>query len=243
MRLINVPGGKRIMMVHSDNRPVKKNAYVYFILLMVLAGSNGCNNTDTNQQSVILKPVSGDTYIAGDTLVVSWLESIAYPSLSYRYRHSEVWDSLSVIDYSDKSVKVILPDAWYSDSFQIQVEDRSGKINTAISGYFSVVFIKLFPLDRGTFFVGDTVALKWRHNPSKFSGIRIRLSTNGGKTFNELLSKSLNAELTEYQWVAGQEISGYPFAYPSDKCVIHVQDYDNAGYSDISKTFSIKNSK
>jgi hypothetical protein len=232
------------MMVLIDHKPViKKFAYVYFILFIVLAGSNGCNTTNTNQQSAILKPAAGDTYIAGDTLIVSWQEPIALPYLSYRDSPSENWDSMPVIDYSDKSVKVILHDTWYSDSFQIQVEDRSGKINTAISGYFSVALIKLFPFDRATFFVGDRVALKWRHNPSKFSGIRVRLSTNGGKSFNELLSKSLNAELTEYQWVAGQEESGYSFSYPSEKCVILVQDYNNAGYSDKSTTFSIQYSK
>jgi len=233
------------MMVLTDNRRPVKNifayTYLHLILLIALAGSNGCNTTDTNLQSAIVTPVAGDTYVAGDTLVVSWLEPIEVPYLSYRYRPSEGWDSLRVIDYSDKSAKVILPDVWYSDSFQIKVEELSGKVNTATSDCFSVGFIKLLPLDRKTFFVGDTVAIKWKHHPSKFSGIRIRLSTNGGKTFNDLLSKSVNAESTEYQWVAGQESSGYSFAYPSDKCVILVQDYTNAGYSDNSTTFSIQN--
>jgi hypothetical protein len=76
--------------------------------------------------------------------------------------------------------------------------------------------------------------------PEKLSSLRVLLSTDGGKSFDDVRSSSCDPKDGSYTWTVGSEESQLEFNYPSDNCIIKLRDYDNGALFDVSDKFSIQ---
>jgi hypothetical protein len=204
------------------------------VLLLVYCGP---------QPIVITSPAAGAKLLAGDTISVQWTPSITNPKLSYNYHlASSVWDTFAtVIPVNSQETKVALPAMWYSDSFQIKVEDNDGTHGAGVSGYLHLKYIILTTALTGHIVkVGDTVNLTWRLYPLKFSSLRVTLSTDSGKSYPDIPNFSLALTTLSFTWVIGAE-TGHDFStsYPSSGCQIQVRDYNYRDYNDLSGYFTV----
>jgi hypothetical protein len=190
---------------------------------------------------VITYPISGQKRFIGDTITVSWVQSVPSPKLSYNYNLGAGWQAFaSFVPIDSNSAKILLPTTSSSDSFQIKVEDNSGNYDAGISNPFSLKVILITnPIANQTFTVGQTVSITWRDAASNISSLQLMLSTDGGTTFGDMLTMSLPSTTNSYSWIVGSE-PGSIFSYPSSKCVIKVMDYTNNNLKDISGTFTVQ---
>ena len=210
----------------------------------------GSSPTAAKDHVAITSPVAKQKVLAGDTLLVSWTQSVASPKISYNYNYGAGWQQFasdSVIPVDNYSAKAILPVTSYTDSFQIKVEDNSGTLDAGTSAPFSIKYIIITSQLTGqTFSVGQTVTITWKDFPDKFSSFNILLSTDNGKSGlgkGVINATSLLLSEKSYSWVIGSEPgSGAPFSYPSSQCILRVSNYnqDNKGLYDDSGTFSVQ---
>jgi hypothetical protein len=217
-----------------------------FFFMTVLGMNCGPSPTSTKTRIAITSPVAGQKVAAGDTLLVTWTQSVASPKLSYNYNFGAGWQQFaSVIPVDNNSAKAVLPITSYSDSFQIKVEDNGGTFDPGTSDYFPIKYIVVtFPTTGQTFSVGQTVTITWKDTPAKLSSIRITLSTDGGKSgfsTGDILAQSISdLSIKSYSWVIGSEPgAGAPFSYPSSQCILRVSDYITKEFYDVSSTFSV----
>jgi hypothetical protein len=200
-----------------------------------------CGPTETKQTITITSPVAGAKVLAGDTISVQWTPSIANPGLAYNYNlASSLWQPFeTVVPVNSQEVKVVLPTTWYSDSFQIKVVDNDGAHDAGVTGYLHEKYIFLTNTLAGqTINVGDSVNLTWRINSSLFSSLELMLSTDSGKSFNNLVNHSIQPTITSYTWLVGSE-TGSVFAYPSPRCAVQIRDYTTRDYKDVSGIFTV----
>ncbi|HUI90961.1 MAG TPA: hypothetical protein VLX68_01830 [Chitinivibrionales bacterium] len=214
---------------------------------LLLVPHCGSGPTQSKQAIAITSPADGAKLLAGDTTPVQWTQSVANPVISYNYHlTSSTWQQFAVvIPVNSTEAKVVLPTLWPSDSFQIKVEDNAGAYNAGLSGYIHEKFIILTnALGGQTVHVGDSVTLAWRACPVQVSSVEVMLSTDNGKSYNEIIgagSISISAALS-YQWIVGSE-TGYDFSssYPSSTCIVKVRQYSNDQYKDLSGVFTVAN--
>jgi hypothetical protein len=201
----------------------------------------GPGPTGTKQIITITSPAAGAKLLAGDTISVQWTQPVANPKLSYNYHlTSSVWEPFTtVIPVNSQGVKVALPTTWYSDSFQIKVEDNDGAYEPGISERTSIKFIIITSPTKGqTFTVGQSVNVTWRVS-SGISSIHVVLSTDGGRSYQEMLTGSVPPN-TVLAWTIGSEPSGVAFAYPSDSCKIKISNYLEETVFDVSSMFHVQ---
>jgi hypothetical protein len=204
-----------------------------------------CNSpTSVKTAITITKPVAGQKVAAGDTLLVAWTQSVASPKISYNYNIGTGWQQFaSVTPVNNYSANAVLPITSYTDSFQIMVEDNSNTYSAGTSAPFSIQYIVITnPVAGQALAVGSTVTITWKDTPAKLSSLLIELSTDGGKSFGELLSSgSLDPSLTSYAWVIGSEpVAPGTFTYPSSKCELKIMDYVANNISDVTGLFSVQ---
>jgi hypothetical protein len=197
----------------------------------------------TKQPIVITSPAAGAKLLAGDTVSVQWTPSIASPKVSFNYNlASSAWDTFTtVIPVSSQEVKVAIPTTWFSDSFQVKVEDNDGAHAAGVTGYLQEKYIFLTnALGGQTFHVGNTVVLNWRINPAMFTSLEVMLSIDSGNIFNDIPNNSLSPSNRSFTWVVGSE-TGWNFidSFPSSKCRIQIRDYIQRSYKDISGMFTV----
>ncbi len=191
--------------------------------------------------SGISSPAPDAKLVAGDTVLVTWTQSVRSPTILYNYNFGDGWHQFAtVIPVDSFSAKVVLPITSYADSLQIQVEDTTLQFY-AISGYLHLMYIVITnPVAGQVLSVGSTVMITWKDTPAKLSSLRIRLSTDGGRSFGEMLTSSISdLSQTSYAWVIGSEPGG-SFSYPSSTCVLRIQDYTNDQLFDVTGTFSVQ---
>jgi|GEM_PF-2131074 len=188
----------------------------------------------------ITSPAPGAKLVAGDTVLVSWTQSVPSPTILYDYNFGAGWQQFAtVIPVDNYSEKVVLPITSYTDSFQIQVEDTTVGFDV-ITGYLRLRYIVITnPLAGQTLTVGSTVMITWKDTPARLSSLRIMLSTDGGKSFGDMLTGSISdLSQTSYSWVIGSEPGG-TFAYPSSSCVLKIVDYVENNYYDVTGIFTV----
>ncbi|HMD69064.1 MAG TPA: hypothetical protein VKF42_09325 [Chitinivibrionales bacterium] len=208
---------------------------------MTFLGFSCGNPTSVKTPIAITKPVAGQKAAAGDTLLVAWTQPVAGPKISYNYNIGAGWQQFaSVVAVDNYSAKAVLPISSYTDSFQIMVEDNGNTYAAGTSAPFSVKYIVItYPAAGQTLTVGSTVTMTWKDTPAKLSSLRIRLSTDGGKSFGEMFTHVVQPTTLDTSWVIGSE-PGATFAYPSSNCVLRIQDYTNDQLFDVTGTFSVQ---
>jgi len=214
---------------------------------MTLLGVN-CGNSNpvaVLTPVAITNPVTDQEALAGDTLLVTWTQSIANPKLSYNYTDGTGWHqfaSASVILVDNYSVKAILPTVSFSDSSKIKVEDNGGKYSAGISAPFPIKYIIILSPQAGqTLANGSPFNITWKYTQGKVSSLLLKLSTDGGKSYGIMLSHSVDPSLGSYSWAIGNEDgTGAPFSYPSSQCILKISDYQSNQYYDVTGTFSIQ---
>ncbi len=217
-------------------------AIVSALCAMTFLGVSCGNPTSVKTPIAITKPGAGQKAAAGDTLLVAWTQPVASPKISYNYNFGAGWQQFaSVIPVDNYSAKAVLPITSFTDSFQIMVEDNGNTYAAGTSALFSVKYIVITSPTAGqTFSVGQTVTITWKDTPAKLSSLRVRLSTDGGRSFGEMLTSSISdLSQTSYAWVIGSEPGG-SFSYPSSSCVLRIQDYTNDQLFDVTGTFSVQ---
>jgi hypothetical protein len=212
------------------------------VLLLVYCGPGP---TGAKQTITITSPAAGAEILAGDTISVQWTQPVANPALFYNYNlTSSVWQSFAtVIPVSSREVKVVLPTTWFSDSFQVKVEDNAGVYDAGISGYLHLKYIILTTALTGiTVKVGDSITLSWRALKTTIPSVEVMLSTDTGLTFNEIIGTGSIPTGTALSciWVVGSE-TGWNFLpqYPSPTCVVKVRKYSDDPYKDVSGIFTV----
>jgi len=206
-------------------------------------GCGGSNPVSTATPITITGPVANQKAVAGDTVLVTWTQSVASPKLSYNYADGTGWQQFaSVIAVDNNSAKAVLPTVSFSDSFQIKIEDNAGKYSAGVSAPFSVKYIVITsPAAGATLTNGSTVNITWKYTPGKVSSLLLKLSTDGGKSYGVMLTVSVDPSLKSYAWVIGNEDgTGAPFSYPSTTCILKISDYVSSQYFDATGTFSVQ---
>jgi hypothetical protein len=203
----------------------------------------GCGNPEKPKEAIaITAPASAQKLLAGDTVSVTWTQSVAHPKLSYNYNLGGGWQSFAtVIPVDAQQAKVVLPVTDVSDSFQIRVEDGGAAYNPGTTGFFSVKNIVLTsPVGGESFTRGQTVPITWKVYRPKFSSLECQLSTDGKKSFNEMFGGSISDFTPPKNWVVGSE-PGWDFSYPSSECVLIISQYNNETkiLSDVSGKFTV----
>jgi hypothetical protein len=203
------------------------------------------------QPIVITSPAAGAKLLAGDTISVQWTPSITSPKLSYNYHlASSVWDTFAtIIPVNSQEAKVALPAMWWSDSFQIKVEDNGGTHDAGVSGYLHLKYIILTTALTGrTVKVGDSITLSWRVLPALISSVEAMLSTDSGKSpFREIINTGSIPVGTALSciWVVGSETpsDSINFFYPTSGCIVKVRKYSSVedGFIDLSGIFTVTN--
>jgi hypothetical protein len=194
----------------------------------------------------ITSPAAGEKLLAGDTISVRWTPSISKPVASYNYHlTSSVWQLFDiVIPVNSQEVKVVLPTTWYTDSFQIKVEDGSSASKAGVTPYLPEKYVVLTsPIAGQTVKVGDSVTISWRLYPAQFASPEIRLSLSGGSTdssFHDIPSGSFPNSVTSFLWVVGSEKQwNFAAGYPSSTCMVQVRDYQANASMDESGIFKV----
>lgn len=202
-----------------------------------------CSPTEEKEAIIITAPEAGRKFLAGDTISAVWTQAVSEPQLSYNYNlGTGGWQEFTgVIPVSDNEVKVILPTLWYSDSFQIRVEDISGAFEPGLSGHIITKYIIITNPPAGqTFSQGDTVNITLRTLAEQLSSLLLMLSTDNGKTsHHDMLTNSLPPTTQSVEWVVGAEPATI-FAYPSTECQIKVRDYENSNIYDVVGPFTVQ---
>jgi hypothetical protein len=195
----------------------------------------------TKQQIVITSPAAGAKLLAGDTVSVQWTPSVANPGISYNYNlTSSAWQQFTtVLPAGSQEAKVVIPDTWSSDSFQIKVEDNDGKRETGISGYMATKYIIITnPVAGRTYSENQSVNITFRALASKFSSLRVMLKTDSKMSFTDMLAGSVPLSTQSIPWVIGAEPAG-SFIYPSNYCAVKLRDYNDAALSDSIEPFIV----
>jgi hypothetical protein len=203
----------------------------------------GCGNPEKPKEAIVITaPASAQKLLAGDTVSVTWTQSVADPKLSYNFNRGGGWQSFAtVIPVDAQQAKVALPVTEVTDSFQIKVEDNGTAYNAGTTGLFSVRNIVLTsPAGGESFTRGATVPITWKVYRPKFSSLKCQLSTDGGKSFNEMFGSSISDFTPPKNWVIGAE-PGWDFAYPSSECMLKISEYNNEteSLSDVSGNFTV----
>jgi hypothetical protein len=226
-----------IVFIHSDDSSVQ-DSIVNLFYVKYLALLNVRNNPIK-----VYSPAGGQKVLAGDTLLVSWIQSVAIPKLSYTYGLGTGWQQFaSVIPVDNYSAKAVLPTTSYSDNFQIEVEDKGGTYDAGFSAQLSLKYIVItFPTTGSTLTNGSTVTITWKDARSRLSSLRLLLSTDGGKSFGDILTRSILPDTTSSTWVIGsEEGAGAPFSFPSTNCILKIRDYVDDRLVDTTGTFSVQ---
>ncbi len=214
------------------------------LLSLLFSGINcGPSPTAAKAHIEITNPASGAKICAGDTLLVTWTQSVTDAKLSYNYNRGGGWvEFASVTKVDGNSVKAVLPVTSYTDSFQIKVEDNGGTFDAGTSGLVSLKYIVISsPAAGSTLAQGSTVTIRFKACTAKISSLRFMLSTDNGKSYGDMLANSVDPSLTSFDWVVGQEAgAGAPFGYPSSTCILKIRDYTNDQLRDLSGTFSVQ---
>jgi hypothetical protein len=212
--------------------------FLSFAILLI-----SCSPTSNDSQAISVSyPEKGQKFLAEDTISVKWNISLSNPKIYYNYnKGTSGWQEFLSVNYvSQTEAKVVLPTTWYSDSFQIKIEDAAKKHPEGISEYFSVKYIIITnPSSGNSYNVGETVNIQFKAYSSKLSSLRFILSTDGGKSYNDMLTGSISPTQNSLSWTIGDE-PGYVFDYPSTKCILKIQDYDDGKIFDISGIFEVK---
>ena len=214
-----------------------------FIIARVL-GANRSNVVFKVTSSIcnplkITSPVSGQRFLVDDTVTVTWDKPIANPKVFYNDNLGHGWLAFSSISpISNLSGKVVLPLVIETDSLRIKVEDGSNTYSPGISDPFiTKVILIANPVKNQKYAVGQTVLISWRYSDSRISSLRLMLSTDGGITYNDMLTGTLSPATASYSWVVGSE-PGYSFTYPSSECVFKIEDYLIYSF-DVSGVFTV----
>jgi len=197
------------------------------------------NNPDgpTEQVTITSPTLIQSELLLGDTVTIAWKTSIAGPVISYNYhKQGSDWvtfGAASVLSSSGTGASIILPLDWYSDSFQIKVENSSGS-TSIISQYYKAKYILLTsPNGDETHARGQTVNITWQASAA-MQAVRVILTTDG-KNWADITAQSLAPSVGAYAWTVGQEPSQSPkFVYPSTTCKVKVQEYNDGQIFDIS---------
>jgi len=216
-----------------------------FLALGFLGLSCGDSNPVAPKTAIaITSPIAAQKVCAGDTIIVTWTQSVSTPKLSYNYNYGAGWQQFAAsTSIGNNSAKVILPTTSYSDSFQIKVEDNSGTFDAGTSAPFSIKYIVVTSPTAGQSLTkGSTVTVTWKDTPSKLSSLRLLLSTDGGKTFGDMLKGSISdVSTTSFSWVIGSETGvGAPFSFPSTQCILKIEDYTTLQFFDKTGIFSVQ---
>jgi hypothetical protein len=189
----------------------------------------------------ITAPAAANKFVAGDTIAVTWTQSVTNPKLSYTYNFGGGWQSFAtVIPVNAQQVNVVLPTSNYSDSFQIQVEDNSAAFDPGKTGYFAVKYIVITsPVGGASLAIGQTFPITWKLLPEKFTSLKFELSTDSGKTWNEMFGQSISNFTPPKNWVIGSEPGWDFFPPPSTGCMLKISEYNSAGINDKTGTFSV----
>jgi hypothetical protein len=231
------------MSIMRQFNPFKKTFASLSIQGLILAAALSCSKPVPTIE--ITDPAAGAMLVAGDTISIKWTPAVSNPVVSYNYNFSTAaaWQLFAtVLPVSSEEVKVVLPVTWYSDSFQIKVEDASGGVKEGVTPYLAEKYIFVTsPVAGQTVKVGDSVVVSWRHNPALFSSLEVQLSTDSGKSFSELYSSgSFSKTTSSVAWVVGSETGGsFLPSYPSSGCVIRVRDYSNYSINATSGLFTV----
>jgi hypothetical protein len=220
-------------------------AGVSALFALILSGVNcgGSNPVAAKTPIAITGPVAGQKTVAGDTLLVSWTQSVASPKISYNYNFGAGWQEFASVTTVDAhSAKVVLPITSYSDSFMVKVEDNGGTYGAGTSAPFSIKYIVITAPTAGqTLTNGSTVTITWKDTPAKLSSLRFLLSVDGGMTFGDMLLASVDPSTSSLSWTIGAELgSGSPFTYPSAQCILKIRDYQNDQLFDMTGIFSVQ---
>jgi hypothetical protein len=214
---------------------------------LMLGATCGSSNSPTQPKDkiAITSPSLAQKVVAGDTILVTWTQSVSSPTVSYNFNQGAGWQAFtspSVLPVDNNSVKVILPTTSYTDSFQVKVEDNSGKYDAGISQLFTIKYIVITnPVAGQTLDTGSTVTIAWKCDHSKFSSFKIQISLDSGKTFGVMTKTSIDPSLNSYTWVVGAEDGAdAPFAYPSTQCILKISDYTKSNYMDMTGIFSVQ---
>jgi hypothetical protein len=192
----------------------------------------------------ITTPLCGQKCLVGDTVRVSWSQTVPSAKLTYRFNSTDAWQPFTgVIPGNANEARVVLPASFYSDStFQIQVEDNSGAYDPGTLDHVGVKYLVLTYPDAtsgGTYFnIGNSVTVYWRSASSKISSLRVMLSTDGGKSYYDMLTSSIEPTVLATTWIVGSE-PGHDFTYPAKLCRIKISDYNDGRINDISALFSV----
>jgi hypothetical protein len=227
-----------------------KNSLLFAVVsalcaMTFLGVSCGSGPTAAKTPIAITGLAAGIKVAAGDTLLITWTQSVASPKVSYNYNFpgGAGWQEFTtVIPVNNNSVKAVLPVTSYSDSFQIKVEDNGGTYGPGTSAKFSIQYIVItYPTAGATLTNGSTVMITWKDTPTKISSLRLLLSTDGGMSFGDMLTASVSPNTTSSTWMIGGETgSGAPFTFPSANCILKIKDYTNDQLVDVTGTFSVQ---
>jgi hypothetical protein len=165
--------------------------------------------------------------------------------LSYNYNQGAGWQVFTTTAKVDNnSVKAVLPVSSYTDSFQVKVEDNAATYDAGVSAPFSVKYIVITsPVAGQTLINGTTTTISWKYDPDKVTSMHITLSTDGGKSFGEVFTKSIPADQASASWAIGSEPdNGSVISFPSSTCILRIEDYVSQNYNDETGAFSVTGS-
>lgn len=198
--------------------------------------------TTSKEKIAIISPAEGQKFLVGDTVSIKFAQPVASPELFYNViTGTGGWQSQKgITTVSNQEIIVALPESWNADNIQIKIEDSSHTYDPGISGVFSVRYILITSPDANqTFTVGQSVPISWRIIPSKFGHLEFMLSTDSGKSFNDMLTRSISPDTTPpLTWIVGSE-PGWQFTYPCAACVLKICEYNDRNLNDISGIFSV----
>jgi hypothetical protein len=184
---------------------MKQNSLILCVSAIFLGSLANCNRQTPAID--ITAPAAGAKLLAGDTITVQWNPSVSKPVLSYNYHLiNPTWQPFdTILSLGPEEAKVVLPTTWYSDSFQIRVEDGSGAATTGTSAYLPEKYIYVTAPTAGQkVHAGDTVTINWRDNPALFSSLLVNLSIDSGKSYTNLnTAGSIPPTTTSFVWVVG----------------------------------------
>ncbi len=216
--------------------------YAFAVSAVNAGGESQLSAAIIDSPITISSPVAGEKVVAGDTLLVSWTQSITGHRIFYNYNFGAGWQKFpSVMSVNNYSARAVLPITSYTDSFQIMVEDSGNTYAAGITAPFSIKYIVITnPVAGQTLAAGSTVMITWKDIPAKLSSLRILLSTDGGNSFSDMLTGSIgDLSETSYAWIIGAEPGG-SFTYPSSRCIVKIADYIINNCFDVTETFSVQ---
>ena len=201
---------------------------------------------ESESHSIISPIRSEGKLVVGDTIDVAWTGNIINPRIFYTLNKqgdntwTEIADS-TIFNSSGSHARIILPGTLgVSDSFQIRIQSGNDEAGAMTSEYLllkEIIFTSSH--DEKTYHVGDTIEITWRACAG-FGSVRIKLSTNNGRTYNDISDNFFNPYqgIAGCNWIVGLELATQ-FSYPSTQCILWIQQYDRADLFDKSNVFSV----